>query len=467
MQHTFLIQVFQVIQPDEYFRVRQWLESPFHNRRTDVLRLFNWLVQQQNKQGDFAATAAYEAVYEGEVYHAAQFHLVSRYLLDLLEQYLAYQNWAEEPLQQRLHLLKALRSRKAADHFERHARRIESAQAERSERHADFHLLEYQLQKEIFEYRIVRQRNWQLNLSAILTALGQFFTLETLRWTGFTAAFSARSGTQLPQPVLRDAVLSQIEQVDQPDWIQLQYQAAQIALQPDNEEAFESLCAVLPAADGLFPASQHRDLYMTAINYCIRKQNRGDRSFVAKALALYRQALEKGVLLEQGLLAQYTYHNIHALAHLAGETEWAAQFLEQYRHCLPEALRENTYRYNLAILYFRQRDYVRTLELLRTIETPQTVEQIEIRRMLLRVYYELGEWSALGSLLDSFKAILMRKKDLGYLQASYLNLIKFTHQLVKTRLAHKSKRLALAQKIEQTQQVAEREWLLEQLNKTS
>jgi hypothetical protein len=463
MQNSFLIQVFRVIQPTEYFAVRQWLQSPFHNRRTDVLTLFDWLTERNIADEALDMKAAFESVYPGEPYDAAQFHLVSRYLLELLEQYLAYQTWVSEPQRVRLHLLKALRQRKANEHFERHARRIETAQAQRRERHADFHLLDYQLQNEIFEYRIVQQRNWQHNLSAILSALGQFFSLETLRWTGLTAALSGRSGTQLPQPVLSQTVLDHASQHKQPVWIQLQYQAAQMALQPDNEAAFDSLCAVLPDADGLFPASQCRDLYMTAINYCIRRQNRGDRTFAARALALYRQALDKGILLEGGVLAKYTYHNIHALAHLAGETEWAVQFLNQYKDALPANLRDNTYQYNLAILYFRQRDYTRTLELLRTIESPEAVEQIDIRRMMLRVYYELGEWSALASLLDSFKAILLRKKDLGYLQASYLNLIKFTHQLIKVRLSHRNKRLALAQKIEQTKQVAEREWLLEQL----
>lgn len=464
MQHSFLHQVFQSIAPEEFGRLRKFLQSPVHNRREDVLRLFDWMtLQLEQTSSDWNKETAFATVFPNEPYDADRFNLTMRYLLDLIEHFLAYEEWRSDEEKYRLSLLRALRRREIGAHFERNAQRLVQQQRARTERHAGYYLMEYELQNEIFEYQVVSKRNWQDNLPAIVDALGQFFVLENLRWSGMISALHLRSDTDLPEPLLAGAVLEHAAQALQPLSLVLRYYSARMMAEPDNEQFFSDLCALLPQSTELFPASQSRDLYMTAINFCIRRQNRGEREYTHRALTLYREALGKRVLLENGILPKYTYHNINALAHLAGESAWAEEFLETARELLAPAERDNSYRYNLAICFFRKRNYSRTLDLLRAVESGEMFEQLDIRRMLLRVYFELGEWMALDSLLNSFKAYLLRKNDLGYHRETYLNLIKFTKKLVRSHRAHKNKRTALAEAIKQTSQVAEREWLLEKL----
>lgn len=464
MQQSFLYQVFQGVAPEEFNRLRKFLQSPVHNRRSDVVCLFDWLVtQRQQVLPVWDKESAFRTVFPGEMYNADQFNLTMRYLLDLIEHFLAYEEWRSDERQYRLNLMRALRRRELGAHFERNAHRLVQLQRARTERHAGYHLLEYQLQNEIFEYRVVSQRNWQDNLPVIVDALGQFFVLENLRWSGMIAALRLRSDTALPEPPLADAVRVFAEQPNQSLSLVLQYNSARIMAEPDNEASFSALCALLPNSTTLFPASQSRDLYMTAINFCIRRQNKGERDYAHRALDLYRQALETGILLENGILPKYTYHNINALAHLAGEGAWAENFVETAKERLAPTIRDNTYRYNLAICCFRRRDYSRTLELLRSVESNEIFVQLDIRRMLLRVYFELEEWMALDSLLTSFKAFLLRQKNLGYHREIYLNLIKFTKKLLQNHQENPIRRHALAQKIRQAPQVADREWLLEKL----
>lgn len=162
-------------------------------------------------------------------------------------------------------------------------------------------------------------------------------------------------------------------------------------------------------------------------------------------------------------MPKYTYNNVNNLAHLVGEQAWARQFMDDFKLFLPPGDRENIYRYNLAIHHFRNSNYSAALEHLRGVEFPEVFTNLDVRKILLRSYFELGEWQALGSLLDSFRAYLRRQKDIGYHRESYLNLIKFAQKLAKTARAGKSKRAALRQKIRDTEFVAEREWLLGKL----
>lgn len=461
MDNSFFLQILNKIPEQEYFKLYQFLKSDFHNRRPDVIALFEfWRLWREYT---FDKQAAFRHVYPDRPYDADQMNLCQRYLLDVVEEYLAFTEWRSDGYQYRLSLLRALRKRDMHAHFERQTRRLARELDSDRQRHAGHYLLSYQLQNEVFEYRIVSHRNWQDNLPDIVLSLGHFFALENLRWTGLVAALRLRSGAELPEAPFSQAVLDWSGQPDRPTALQAQHYATHMMMHPDDTAAFEALTALLPQCVDLFPPSQCRDLYMTAINHCIRRQNKGDRSYTRRALELYRQALAQHILLENGAMPRYTYHNINALAHLAGESQWAMQFLESAKMLLPPADREATYRYNVAIAYFRQKEYSRTLDLLRDIDTNDVFTQVDIRRMLVRAYFELGEWLALDSLLSSFKAYLLRQKELGYHRDSYLNFIKYTRKVVNTRWQAPAKRKKLLAVMQGLAQLAEKEWLLEKV----
>jgi hypothetical protein len=83
--------------------------------------------------------------------------------------------------------------------------------------------------------------------------------------------------------------------------------------------------------------------------------------------------------------------------------------------------------------------------------------------MLLRSYYELGEWEALESLLQSFGAYLRRQKNLGYHRTVNENLILFTKKLLELDRSDANAVAALRRQIDATPDLAERAWLLAEI----
>lgn len=63
------------------------------------------------------------------------------------------------------------------------------------------------------------------------------------------------------------------------------------------------------------------------------------------------------------------------------------------------AERDMLFTYNLAYWYFQQQDYNRALPLLQQVDFEDPLNNLDVRRMLLRSYVELEEHSALDSLL--------------------------------------------------------------------
>jgi len=111
----------------------------------------------------------------------------------------------------------------------------------------------------------------------------------------------------------------------------------------------------------------------------------------------------------------------------AGEETWCQEFIERYRERIAPEFRENAYRYNLASFYFEQQAYTKALRLLQEVEFSDVFYALGSRVILLKSYFEMGDFSAMNSLCEAFKIYLKRNKTISRLQFNvYFNLVSFT-----------------------------------------
>lgn len=463
MISTISVQVFQSLSAKEVIKFDKFLASPYFNHRADVQRLLQILVEAlPDGLASLSKKSVFEKLFPGEQFDNLRLNYVLNFFSERLEQFLACEEMLADPFDRHFLRCRAFRKRGLARHFEKNAKELAEKHTSSPLRNAQHWLQTYQLESEIFAHQMMGSRTTPGNLEKLTHALDQFITLESLRWASTAHALSAVSKEE-PRPLpYTEVALLVTETSGEPAAVMLK-SSFDVLRNPHDVAAFERLKALMREHSTLFLPPEARDIYMSAINFCIRKHNQGERDYTREALGLYKEALEKGILLENGILPKYTYGNINNLSHLIGDAAWARQFLEQYKEFLPPNERENVYRYNIAIHHFRCSEYSRALELLRDIEFSEVFVNLDVRKMLVRSYFELGEWQALVSLLDSFHAYLRRLKNIGYHRDSYLNFTKFTLRVEKTMRSNKAKRNALAKKIRDTKYVAEREWLLSKL----
>lgn len=467
MNDTLAFHLFQSLSAKEATRFGKFLQSPYFNHRTDVQTLYR-LLSEQSASGTlvpFEKEYIFAHVYPEKSWNRLQFNYLAGFFVELLEQFMACEELLSDRLQNRLFRCRAFRKRGLRRHFEKNAAELVRNHHATPHRNAGFWLFEYQLQNEIFAHQLLQTGGKQTNLAAVTEGLTNFYLLEHLKWAGATRSLQSYSRQTLPPLPLSEGVLATVEAVKENEnpALSLMHAGLTALREPENEENFSRLKTLLRTCRDMFPPAECRDLYMTAINFAIRRHNRGERNYTFEAFELYREALELGILHENGLLPKHTYINVQNLAQLTGAHDWALHFLESSREALPPAERDNIYRYALAGFHFRRSEYRAVLELLREVDFSDIFIQLDARKMLLRSYFELGEWLSLASLLDSFKAFLLRQKNLGYHRESYLSLVKFTKKLAKTVHARRSKRAALATEIRASEAVAEREWLLAKL----
>lgn len=460
-----LLRVFRQLSSQDRNQIGELARCSYFNRREEVVRLCDYLSEHvgHSARVSLKHEQLFAAACPGIPYDYRRLRYILSYLLDLVRQYFILQEGKKEPSGQIPVLLRALRRRGIDDLFEKTWTTQLAETDSMIFRDAHYHFQRYQLLQEGLESVTQHERSARLDLQPLPDELTIYYVSEMLRHACLALMHEAVAG-QTYRLGLMEAILEIVKRDEmlRIPAVAVYYHAYQMLQLPEENEPFERLKASLEEYSHRFSGDEQRSLYMLTINGCIRRMNAGRREYVQVALDLYRTALDRGLLLENGILTGFNYKNIIRLAAALGEHTWAEQFLRQYRPSLHPRERDNFYGYNLAYLYFQQQDYTRAMPLLQQVELEDALNNLDARRMLLRSYYELGEWQALDSLLQSFSAYLRRQKNLGYHRQTNEKLLYFTKKLLETNKKDRKAWAALRSELEATSEVAERTWLLKQ-----
>lgn len=466
MTDSLLLRSFRQLLPKDLRILRDVVRSPVFNRREEVIRLFDYLAETIGKPAPeaFQPEQLFAAAFPGQAYDNRPLRHTMSYLLAVLRQYLAWSEWQSEPGEEQRYLLRALRRRNLEALAEKEWQIASSDNCAAPVRDAQYYFKRYQLYEEQMERTTRHERSGGINLQALPDELTVFYVAEMLRHACAALSHQAIAG-QSYRIGLLDTILNAVEQeaMLHVPVVAVYFHAYKMLQSPEAPEHFQQLKTLLGQQENTFSRRELRGLYLLAINGCIRRMNAGQRDYIREAFDLYRLALERDFLTENGFLSGFTYKNIIRIGVALDEHEWARQFLEQYRQALHPRERDNLYRYNRAFLHFQQQDYARAMPLLQQVDLEDPLNNLDARRMLLRSYFELGEWQALDSLLQSFSAHLRRQKNLGYHRQSNENLLFFTKKLLEIDRNDRKAMAALRRELEAKTEVAERAWLLQQM----
>jgi hypothetical protein len=465
MKNTKLIDVFFSFSNKEIKEFNQFVHSPYFNRREEVIRLFDYLVEHKDLPEETLSKArAWKYVFPNSDYEDSQMRYTMSFLLKTMKDFLVQKELSKDESYTQVLFCRALRQRGVDNLFEKEMSTTIDKQERQAYRNAQFHYNNYLLQIERETYLSQKVRTSDPELQKSVDELTHFYISDMLRQS--CGALSLQSLVQRDYTLnFLNEVLEHVELRDYSDMpaIGIYFHGYKALSDLNDEKHFNQLKILIEKHWAKFPTEESRSIYVLAINCGIKRLNKGNRKYIRECFELYKSGLENKVLLENGMLSKYTYTNASRSALALKEFSWVESFLKEYKPYLPSSERENTYNFNLAFYYFQKPDYESAMELLQKVDFKDVLNNLDSRRMLLRIYYELGYYDALDSLLDSFKVYLSRQKNIGYHKENYANLIQFVKKILRTNLNDKTKKLKLVNEIEATPAVAEKAWLLEQL----
>jgi hypothetical protein len=348
-------------------------------------------------------------------------------------------------------------------HFQQSLSVAEQHQEKSKVRDIDYHEKSFQIELQQYQFLSPKQRDAPKNLQELSSKLDLRILSQKLMNACRLLAHQAVAKQQYNFGLL-DALLLYIEKepaiLAHPS-IALYYYYYQAVVEEDGEGYFQKYKTAFLESTDAFVEKELQDLYILAVNYCIKSINVGKNEYQLELFDFYNVGLQLRILLDENeILSQFTFNNITKLALRLDKIDWTEDFIEKYKEFVEPQYHE-TYIHNAySMLYFAQGKYEETMTRLQQVDYKELFITIDAKVLLLKVYYQLEEYDVLESFINSFKVFLRRKDIMAYHQEIYKNFIRIMQKLINLPPFDKSAKEKLYKEVQETK--AEKKWLLEQ-----
>lgn len=478
MEKSRLLKLLRTLSKEELRGLKKFVRNPFFNQRSEVPALLDVLEKSLKTGRDLPGKEqAYRQIFAGRLndemvlesksaspapdFDDHRVRMAMSFLYQLSGQFLAVQDFLNDRPQYQRRLASIFRRRNLPEQFAKTCEEAIAAHERQPLRDAAFFEENYQILLEKHRFAVESQNFENLDFQELSDRLDYTFLARKLWQSCFMLAHQSVSNANYRFGLL-EAVLTHIEQTNALEIpaISIYYHCYRALTNPTEKTHFQTFKMLLMRHGALFSAEELRDLFILAINFCIRQYNAGNQAYLAEQFELYREGFAKKYFLTDGSLSRYTYQNAATIGLVMHELEWVEGFVHEYRSALKEEHRESLFNFNLARLEYQRRDLGKALQLLQKAEYKDLMLSLAAKTLQLKIFFELQEFDLLESHLQAIRAFIRRKKVMGYHRENYLNTVHFTQKLLETNLFDKEERAVLRREIEETKAVAEKEWLL-------
>lgn len=452
----------------------KFVQSPYFNVNQSIAQ-FAQVISEAIKNGNLPILTpqdVWKQVYKNEPYNNQKFLKLNSDLTKLLETFLAQKEFeSSESLITNLKL-EGAKKRNLENLYSGIINEAERLNNREYNQSADYYLTKYQIEKNLFSLKTENEKKNEkfeitsaFNIHDIVENLDCFYIAEKLKLYCTLLSWKKMYKLNIEIMNMADVLNLAITQpFNQVPAINVYYQIYLTYKDEGNTLHYYKLKSLLKSFSHIFSEKEQWELYSTSISYCINRVNKGDLKFQNETFTLYKSAINNNLIIKQHL-TQTTFRNIVFFALRVEEFDWAENFINNYSNYVDEKYRENAVQFSLARLEFYRKNYHKVLTHLNNVNYEDIWYNLNAKTIYLHSYYELDEFDALESLLQSFKMYIRREKSLSTdRKTHYLHLIKFTSALMKINHRDKQKLLKLKNEIETTQGVVSKPWLIEKVD---
>ncbi|MBK9013730.1 MAG: hypothetical protein IPM82_06380 [Saprospiraceae bacterium] len=466
MHKNKVIIVLKSLTPDEIRQLDKFVRSPVHNQHDDVVRFFQY-VRKHLSGGERALDKerVFGHLFPGEAFDMQQIHYISSYLLKVVEEFLAWKEWKNDLTFFGLELMKSYRSHRLEQSHRACLARTMNQHQSQQLRDSQHYLHLYQLREQAYLTARTQGRSKDFDLQQLIDAQDIAFIIEKLKNGCNVLSHEAVKKTKYKMGLLDPVIhfLNGHPFLELPS-VAVYYHAYLALSDNSNENSFVQLKKILESHPTAFPLADLRDLYLFAINYCIKQLNSGNQGYLREVFEIYLAGMSIDIFIENGVLSPWTYSNFIISGIRLREFDQVESFINSYKQSLPEKEREGLFRYNYAFLYYEKKDYQKAMLMLSTTDYGKDLlTTCAAKTLLARMYFEQNEMETLLNLLQSFRVFIGRKELLGYHKDSYGNFINTLYKLINLRAAKDPDAREVRGDLANYKVVAAKEWLLSQL----
>ncbi len=470
MEASKLLRTYSAFGKSELKQFSAFVLSPYFNTHKHVMQLHEFIIANLHHPEACTKAAAYKYIFGKGKADEQQISDLMTYLFRLTQKFLAVSNFLADPAATQLHAANELRKRGMKKELKK---AIDAA-------------VEEPTQSTFIRYRLFEEADLDFissgvrkpddNLQKKSDNLDQFYFAEKLKnaceMINRNRIINAGYKAQFIEPVIE--IVNHNEAFFSANPAAAIYKNIYTSLtNPDDPLPFAALKELLAQNALLIDSAEAYNMYSYAQNYCIRKINDGNTDFLKELFTIYQTQIAQQRICSCDTLSEWDFKNIVSVGCRLKEFDYCQNFIESWKDKLKTDVRDNAYQFNLAHLLYEKRELKNALRLLQSVQFTDIFYNLSARSIMMKAAYEEEDFDLLDYCTDSFRAFVLRNKDIATLQKqSHLNFIRFTKTLNKIRIAAVSMNKAtyykeldnLESKVNSSKDVTNKPWLITMVN---
>ncbi len=486
MNDSRLIKMLRTFSDSEFRDLEKFVESPYFSQGRDLSKFFKTLkpFYPDFEDSKFTLENLYAELCPGKEYDEKSsgnlLYKLSSELYKLCREFLIQSGFNMDSGRRKFYLLNQLREKKLYKEFGKEYHNSEAPDEYSLKGGVNDFLNRYFLEESFLEYSIAAG-DIRSTFDSILK-LGEYSVIAALI-KGFRNIDTNLTSKHFNIEVRYNLVDNFVKHLDSENLLRemkdnndefytyavISYAIHKMCKYPEKNEYYFKFKELVFIYLHDFGHSEKYILFQTLLSYCVRKLDGADRElFIREEFENYKSAFEFGF---------YKYNkndkiNINAFRNIIGcavdnsETDWLERFAEDYISELHEEYRDNMKSYTLAYVNFERKNFEEALECISNIKYDLFLFKMDIKNLMVRVYFELQYYEQAISALDAMKHYISNTKELSEkFKLSEAAFIRYTGELLKARTKGNKIDVTYFKRIlNEEKNLSSRKWLLEKIS---
>jgi hypothetical protein len=466
---TKAFQVILLLSSNDRKQLVRFLQSPYFNTSPILLKLGETFLKEAENSPDerYDKVAIWKKIFKSQVFNDTLFRKHCSDLYKLLEDFLVVEQVRNETTKRNLRTLEAVVSKKLSPIYPSMINSVRQTQSEKEKYSSSDYFDAF-----VVERTYNRMMDFDVkptdrsNAEELSENLDIYYWIEKLQ-ISYSVLSQRKTQTYDYDIRLLDEMVDIVPKLplERHPMLAIYYYIFLTRKEETNKEHYYTLKKLIWEHKDKIPVPEGLPVFDSILNYCIGRLNARDEPFWQEYLEIFKVALELGVLTQSGNIGEPRYNNTIGIALRLKEFEWVEHFVENYKQYLNPSIRENTYNFAMARVFFHQKKYSEILDRFAQVEFGDMNYSLIGKSILAVAYYEEDLYGLLDTHLDSFKVFMNRHKDIpADRKLGFSNFIKYLKKLMKIMPRDREAKEKLrAEILENRASVRNYEWFLEKL----
>jgi len=433
MLKSSLLEILRTFSKQELIKFEDFVRSPYFNKKENVLQLFLGIKRHAPsfESNDLEKESVWKLLFPEREYNYGIMKNIIHDLTKLSEKFILLEHYSEDSYRCEYDLIEAANSRNIQrftsgkiDQFEKRVRSEIDPNKYSMIDDLLYITTNFYYAKSSFiqEYNLKQDREDSLRLASEHSL--HYFFINSFKLIHNTFAHEVQGNRPVSKTllekfflkleehsILEDLLLNDNKDQDKLTKIVTCFYLMYRALTSDGDKAsYDKFKSYLRENIKLFSAFELQNLNNCRNTCAINLKTPGSNG-AKESLEWHKLLMEKNLFLQRnGLITTPVMSNVINYSIQLNETAFAEEFLNRYAGKLPAESRDNTYNYCMAMIHFSRKEFGKSLECLSKISDEKLIRKYFLKKLYLKIYYELNDYESFIYAFDTFAHFKKRNR---------------------------------------------------------